>query len=83
MTLIVGPDGTARCVYGEVIDLHALGDPTVTRASHVEPTSDGRWTADLSPVSGPILGPFERRSDALAAEVHWLDKHWLDGRPDT
>jgi len=78
MTLVVGPDGTARCVYAEAIDLHALGDPVVTRASRVEPDARGRWTADLSPVGGPILGPFDRRSDALAAEVRWLDEHWLD-----
>jgi hypothetical protein len=82
MTLVIGPDGTARCVYGEAIDLHALGDPTVTRASRVEPDANGRWTADLSPVGGPVLGPFDRRSDALAAEIRWLDDHWLDASPD-
>ena len=79
MALLVRPDGAARCVYGEAIDLHALGEPTVTRASHVEPTPDGRWTADLSPVGGPALGPFARRSEALAAEAAWLDRHWLAG----
>lgn len=82
MTLVVGPDGTARCVYGEAINLRSLGEPLVTRASHVEPTTDGRWTADLSPVGGPVVGPFDRRSDALAAEACWLDDHWLDAGPD-
>ena len=77
MTLLVLPDGTARCVYAEAIDLAALGEPTVTRASHVEPDAQGRWRADLSPVGGPVLGPFARRSDALAAEAAWLDRHWL------
>ena len=38
------------------------------RASHVEPDADGRWWADLSPVAGPRLGPFEVRSAALDAE---------------
>ena len=78
MNLLVLPDGTARCVYGEAIDLHALGEPTVTRGSHVEPDARGRWRADLSPVGGPLLGPFARRSDALAAEARWLDRHWLE-----
>src|SRR4051794_33699093 len=42
--------------YSEEIPLAALGAPSVTRASRVEPTPDGRWTADLSPVGGPTLG---------------------------
>ncbi len=37
----------------------------------------GRWHADLSPVGGPVLGPFGQRSAALAAETSWLDEHWL------
>jgi hypothetical protein len=43
----------------------------------VEPTLDGRWTADLAPVHGPVLGPFSSRSEALTAERHWLEAHWL------
>ena len=81
MNIVVAPDGTARCVYGEAVDLHALGDVEVRRASHVEPDGRGRWRADLSPVRGPVLGPFARRSDALAAEARWLDEHWLTPGP--
>ncbi|QOV88444.1 hypothetical protein [Humisphaera borealis] len=77
MTLLILPDGTAKCVYAETIDLNRLGDIAVTRASHVEPDSQGQWWADLSPVSGPALGPFTRRSDALAAETDWLGRNWL------
>jgi hypothetical protein len=59
------------------IDLAAMGRPVITRASHVEPDASGRWLADLSPVGGPLLGPFARRSEALAAESAWLEYHWL------
>ncbi len=79
MQLVVMPDGEAKCVYAEVIDLAALGGVTISRGSHVEPTPDGHWTADMSPVNGPVLGPFEHRSEALAAEVQWLETHWLPG----
>jgi hypothetical protein len=77
MQLIITPGGAVRCVYAEEIDLTALGNPTISRASHVEPDQHGRWLVDLSPVGGPILRPFERRSDALAAEHAWLERHWL------
>jgi hypothetical protein len=81
MDLVVTPDGTVKAVYGEAIDLAALGRPVITRASHVEPTTDGGWTADLAPVGGPVLGPFGRRSAALAAERRWLEEHWLAAPP--
>jgi hypothetical protein len=77
MKLQIDPDGTVRCVYAEAIDLAALGTPTIRRASHVEPDQHGSWWADLSPVGGPILGPFASRTLALAAEQAWLETYWL------
>jgi hypothetical protein len=77
MKLLVRPDGTVRAIYSEDIDLAALGRPTITRASRVEPDEQGRWRADLQPVGGPVLGPFGRRSEALEAERDWLERHWL------
>ncbi len=79
MQLVIKPSGDSQCVYSEVIDLGVLGNVSIRRGSHVEPTSDGLWTADMSPVGGPVLGPFAHRSEALAAEVSWLEKHWLPG----
>ena len=76
MTLYVDASGVTRCVYGESIDLHAMGIPHVERASHVEPDGDGGWSADLGPVGGGRIGPFPLRSHALAAERRWLDEHW-------
>lgn len=72
MQLAIRPDGTATAIYGEEIALDAIGRVEIRRASHVEPAPDGGWLADLSPVAGPVLGPFTRRSEALAAEVAWL-----------
>ena len=77
MELIIESNGGVRCIYDEAVDLHSLGKPVITRASHVEPDNTGRWIADLTPVAGPKLGPFDKRTDALAAEVQWLRDHWL------
>jgi hypothetical protein len=69
----VNADGTLAFVWDdELAELLELGPATVTRASHVEPTADGQWTADLSPIGGPVLGPFRLRREALAAEMKWL-----------
>ncbi len=78
MNLVIRPGGTVRCVYAEAIPLAALGAAAIRRASHVEPDPNGHWTADLSCVSGPRLGPFPSRSEALQAEQRWLEDHWLE-----
>jgi len=70
----VGP-GTLRYIYDDsLISLKKLGITEIRRASHVEPTNDA-WIADLSPVGGPVLGPFQLREEALQAEVTWLYQH--------
>lgn len=77
MELIVTPVGQVRYLYDEAVDLQALGSVNIRRGSYVEPEAFGRWTADLAPVGGPVLGPFEQRSSALAAEIAWLREQWL------
>ena len=76
MQIVIQPNGVVRCVYGEEIELSVLGSISIARGSHVEPI-EGGWSADLSPVNGPTLGPFRQRSAALKAELSWLNEHWL------
>ena len=80
MELIVHADGGISCVYSEELNLASLGTLAIRRASHVEPDVHGQWLADLAPVGGPKLGPFNQRSLALAAEQAWLAEHWLTRR---
>ena len=77
LELLIDSGGEVRCLYDEAINLHELGALNISRGSYVEPRSDGQWTVDLSPVNGPLLGPFLTRSEALAAEAAWLNEHWL------
>lgn len=76
MLIEISPDGDISFIYkDELRGLMTIGKSTVKRASDVEPTAEGEWTADLTRVGGPILGPFKFREDALAAEVAWLETH--------
>ena len=77
MQLVIDPTGGVRCLYDETLPLADFGRLNIARGSQVEPTAAGHWTADLSPVGGPLLGPFESRSAALDAEREWLEAHWL------
>jgi hypothetical protein len=82
MNIFIRPDGAAQCLYGEDINLSALGSLEIRRASHVEPdpAKPGYWLADLGPVGGPYLTGFASRSEALAAEAAWLDRE-MTARP--
>lgn len=75
MVVLIDPTGTVTLLYTELVPLTALGPQTLVRASHIEPEADGQWFAAI--VDGPRLGPFPRRSDALAAEVAWLTEQRL------
>ena len=77
MQLIVKSNGVICCLYDETLDLSSLGSLTIQRGSHVEPDASGNWLADMAPVDGPVLGPFDHRSEALAAEREWLERNWL------
>ncbi len=75
MQLVIDCRGVVRGIYAEAIDLSQLGHMAIRRASHVEPDGAGRWWADLTPIGGPTLGPFDRRNEALVAELAWLEEH--------
>ncbi len=83
MHLVIDARGTVRAIYSEEFDLRTLGRPAIFRASQVEADRDGRWHADLRPMLGPVLGPFGLRSEALEAELAWLEAHWLAPVPRT
>ena len=71
-------DGTVRSLYNEAYDFTAHGDIAIRRVSRVEPRADGKWEADMSLLGstheGVILGPFDKRSQALQAEVDYIQQ---------
>ena len=71
MILDVFADGNARCLNTEVIDLRAIGTLSAVRVSEVEMGPDGNWYAEI--IGGPKLGPFAYRSQAIAAEVTYIE----------
>lgn len=78
MQIVIHPDGSLCSIYDESIDLAALGRLSIRRASHVEADEHGVWWADLAPVGGPRLGPFDRRSEALNGERNWIESRLIE-----
>lgn len=82
MLVKIDTRGKLEFIWNDALaPLLEIGVGTIKRASHVEPTPEGKWEADLSPVSGPLLGPYDTRGEALGAEVAWLETNHL-GVPD-
>ena len=75
LEVIVGNDGSIRGVYDDaLLPVLTEGKVTTRRVSHVEPDGNG-WKADMSPIDGPMLGPYDTRAAALKAEHDWLINH--------
>ena len=78
MDVVIKPDGSVHCIYGETLPLARLGKLHITRASHVEPTSEGNGL----PIFRRSVVQFSGRSiserEALVAEVDWLKTNWLN-----
>ena len=76
--VVIRPDGAIEFIYDDTFaPVLEAGDFNVRRASHVEPTKDGQWQADMAPVGGPVLPPAATRHAALAQENRWLEVHLL------
>lgn len=78
MKVTITPDGVIYKIHSDDDDPRNDTMPSCPplRASHVEPKMQGQriaWWADLEPVNGPLIGPFAKRSEALKAEVQWLE----------
>jgi hypothetical protein len=78
-TIKILKDGKIQFIYSDELAeiLREAGVLNIVRASHVEPIKDGDWQADMSPVKGPVLGPFKTRFAALEAEVAWLEENFF------
>jgi hypothetical protein len=89
-------DGELRCIVSNDADapeLCELFNAPIQRASSIEPIQDGSkrgwWHVDLTPLfvtTGDVkyacclLQLFPTRSQALKAEVDWLEVHFLGVR---
>jgi hypothetical protein len=73
--------GRIHFIYDDAMrPLMDQGKTEVRRASYVEPINTPvgvKWQADMSPVGGPVLGPFDLRQQALDREIEWLNEHSL------
>lgn len=80
MNVIIDQQGNLRTIYNEALDLSACGEVTITRASNVEWSPGIGWHAYMGEpfnMDGPVLGPFAKRSEALAAEVAFIEENVL------
>lgn len=78
--IAVDENGCLQFIYDDALAFLLRGSDrtaSVKRASHVEPNEQGKWTADMSPVGGPVLGPFDFRQEALTAETDWLMENYI------
>lgn len=76
MILKINADGSLTGIVGSLkeempIDLDTLGTYTIKRQGVLSEV-DGKHWASMHLASGPILGPFDSRSEAIAGEIEWL-----------
>jgi hypothetical protein len=78
--LKISPDGTV--VFGPHNDMFVdFGKQNIVRASEVEFCQEiGRWTVTM--IYGPqccLVQTFDRRSDALSAEIDYINSQLVQG----
>ena len=69
--------GEAVFIYEDGHPCLELGRGETKRASHVEPTEDGMWQADMGPVGGSLLEKSNNRANALSKEREWLESYLI------
>ena len=81
LKLLIETTGEITAIYSDALaDLCDEGTATITRASHVEPVVlenpagevMSGWAATMN--NGIMIGPFRLRSEALEAEVTYLEQ---------
>lgn len=78
ITLFINEDGGIMFVHDDEVaeSLDTGIPPLIRRASHVEPTTDGKWSVDVAPIAGSptpmVIGTWPSRNAALCAEVEWV-----------
>lgn len=70
MIITFPPDGTAKCLYTEDIDLRQLGRLDIKRATTIEPYRDG-WKATILGEGGFFWAP--TRQQCLDWERQYLE----------
>lgn len=71
--IAINPEGVATFVWSdELAKLKTEGNCKIERVSNVEPNDQSEWMADMMLISGPILGPFETRQEAIDAELRYI-----------
>lgn len=79
----VTPRGRMMFLYQEKVNLEQEGRiESVVRASDVEPDERGEWWVTIRNQQRTKLGPFRRRSEALKAEVDWLERNSFSTVPN-
>ena len=81
MQIVIKPSGVFISVYDDAFDYGDFGKPQIRRASRVEPDDSGRWIADLSPIDGPKLGPFNKHNEAVEAELEYVNAMLAECEP--
>lgn len=81
VSIAIDENGNIKTIYNDNIAkvIENLGNSSVKRASHVEPSTKtpNTWEVDLSPVGGPTVDGFKTRKEALDYEVDYLNKNVL------
>ena len=78
MKIKISKGGRLTFIYDDKLQpLIQNGRAEIKRVSHVEPIGT-KWRADMSPIEpGIVLGPFNKRQQALDAEKEWLEEKLL------